>query len=146
MDETPNEIELLPFSVKIKHLVETMTANEIKDTEFRANDMPFISIIGKNDGISQKDISSILDFDKSYTTRVVSFLISSGTVENIATGKTHSLRLTEKGKEGLEISDKVQERVMETIFKGFTEEEIETFITLSKRINNTISNEIKNMQ
>ena len=139
MDSSTATINLLPFPVKMKHFIDAVTAEVIKDTEFRPFDIPFISVIGRYDGISQKNISAILDYDKSYTTRIINHLIEIKAVENRATGKTHSLHLTEKGMDALNLSLKVAGIIEETIFGDFDDSERAQFINYINRIGGHIN-------
>lgn len=128
MEEDSKSFGLLPFPVKMKHFIDSVYTKAVKDTDFRPFDLPFISVIGRFDGISQKEISARLGYDKSYTTRIINHLIENGSVENRASGKTHSLHLTEKGQEGLEIAIAVAEEIERVLFTGFTDEEKDAFI------------------
>ena len=139
MDSSTATVNLLPFPVKMKHFIDAVTAEVIKDTEFRPFDIPFISVIGRYDGISQKDISAILDYDKSYTTRIINHLIDIKAVENRATGKTHSLHLTEKGTSALDLSLKVADIIENTIFGDFNDDEREHFVGYINRIGDHIN-------
>ena len=139
MNSSTATISLLPFPVKMKHFIDAVTAEVIKDTEFRPFDIPFITVIGRYDGISQKDISAILDYDKSYTTRIINHLIDIKAVENRATGKTHSLHLTEKGNDALNLSLEVADVIENTIFGDFNNEERAQFISYINRIGGHIN-------
>lgn len=136
---------IMPFPVRMKHFIDAISTDTVKDTEFRPFDIPFISVIGRFDGISQKDISAVLDYDKSYTTRIINHLIEIGAVENRASGKTHSLHLTAKGMTALELSVRVSERIEEAMFRGFTEEEKNLFVDLTSRMAKNMSDCLSEM-
>lgn len=85
-----------------------------------------LRIIYYNDGISQKEISEHISFDKSRVSTIVKELVYNEWVEDTGEGRSSSLHLTKKGiritKKGVEYS----KIVFEKLISGFNQEERET--------------------
>ncbi|MDW5562961.1 MAG: MarR family winged helix-turn-helix transcriptional regulator [Methanomassiliicoccus sp.] len=64
----------------------------LKGEDFTSSQVPFIITIGKNEGISMKDVCAALGADKGLTTRVTRTLIEKELVEN-HDGSTRTYRL-----------------------------------------------------
>ncbi len=61
--------------------------------------LTLISVIGRHEGMCQKEITSHLPYDKSRVSMVVTELHAMGMVENVGKGKLRSIVLTDRGHE-----------------------------------------------
>lgn len=108
----------------------------LKGKDFTASQLPFIMEIGKNEGISMKDLSAAIGADKGLTTRVMQTLMANGFVENRSeSARTYRLYLTDKGREAFEYSKAAMCKLMEQILECLTEDDMEHLRTISTKVN-----------
>jgi DNA-binding MarR family transcriptional regulator len=95
--------------------------------------------IGDNDGISMREVCSILGADKGLTTRVIRNLIEKGLVANRnESGRIYQLYLTESGKEAYQFSTETKDKCLEQLLEGLDEKDIEDLRRISKKIERRI--------
>ena len=123
------------FSDKFRRCLKSRAEPFLKEHGLRVHHLIFISTIGRNEGISQKDIKSFVPYDKSRISMVITELIFMGLVKDENIGKSSSLHLTGKGK-GIYKEAEIFIRAFKDDLKvGLTEEEIVTLKTLLRKIN-----------
>lgn len=111
----------------------------------------FLYVISINQGISQKELSSILKIGKATTAKAVKSLMKSGYVKrerNENDKRFYKLYLTEKGKEIVPKIESSFKFMIEVFSEGFSDEEYENILQSLKeilktvhRVNNELNNE-----
>ena len=98
-------------------------------------------VLSANDGISQTEVTEIVDRDKASVSRNIKYLERIGYIKKEARdGRTNLIFITEKGKEILPILYKISEKDTETTLKGFSESKRKTvYETLTKMYLNVSS-------
>ena len=102
---------------KINKCIDLLAEYYLKDTGLKSYYIPYILRIGKNDGISQKELRDFLPFDKSRISTVVNELIQTGLVTNDGEGRNTSLHLTEKGLAAVSVSRMFFNITMQEVFR-----------------------------
>ena len=129
---------LVSFPRKMNQCMRLMTARYLKDTRIRPHYLIFISTIGCNDGISQKELNEHIAYDKSFVSTVVRELIELGFVTNDGSGKTHSLHLTDSGRDVFAMSGMMFALLDKSLFDALTEEEKEALNGIMEKIDTRI--------
>ena len=129
---------LVSFPRKVNQCMRLMTARYLKDTRIRPHYLVFISTIGCNDGISQKELNEHIAYDKSFVSTVVRELIELGFVTNDGSGKTHSLHLTDSGRDVFAMSGMMFALLDKSLFDALTEEEKEVLSRIMEKIDTRI--------
>ncbi len=97
--------------------------------------LPVLKIIYYNDGITQKEISNDIPFDKSRVSVIVNELIASGWVVDTGEGRSSCLHLTEEGTDVTLRGNAVNGNIFSQLFQDFSDEEraamLETCIKLN---------------
>ena len=79
-------------------------------------------VVGAKDGMSQSEVTEIVDRDKASVSRNIKYLEKTGYIRKEAMdGRTNRIFLTEKGKENLPILYKISEKDTEKTLRGFSE-------------------------
>ena len=79
-------------------------------------------VLGSEDGISQSEITEIVDRDKASVSRNIKYLEGKGYIKKEGRDrKTNLIFLTEKGKEILPLLHKISAKDTERTLKGFSE-------------------------
>ncbi len=138
MGDIDNEMlakTLVSFPRKMNQCIRLMTAEYLKDTRIRPHYLVFISTIGCNDGISQKELNEHISYDKSFVSTVVRELIELGFVTNESSGKTHSLHLTDSGRDIFAMSGMMFALLDKSLFDVLSEEEKEALSGIMRKMN-----------
>ena len=138
MGDIDNEMlakTLVSFPRKMNQCIKLMTAEYLKDTRIRPHYLVFISTIGCNDGISQKELNEHISYDKSFVSTVVRELIELGFVTNESSGKTHSLHLTDSGRDIFAMSGMMFALLDKSLFDVLSEEEKEALSSIMRKMN-----------
>lgn len=131
--------ELFISPQKIKSFMDSYMNRMLKDQDFTAAQVPFIMVIGKNEGLSMREISTKLGIDKGLTTRVIKDLIKKDLVmNNCEAARTSKLYLTTKGKKAYKHSIKVLEKAAGQIFEVLEPEEYECMRKMVSKINDRL--------
>jgi DNA-binding MarR family transcriptional regulator len=121
---------------KMRSFMDSRINKMLKDKDYTASQLPFIMEIGKNGGVSMKDLSTTIGADKGLTTRVIQTLIANGFVENRSEStRTYKLYLTEKGMEAYSYSKATMDKLLGQLLECLTEEDREHFRVISQKIN-----------
>ncbi|OPY34582.1 MAG: transcriptional repressor MprA [Methanomassiliicoccales archaeon PtaU1.Bin124] len=121
---------------KMKSIIDSHMNRMLKDKDFSAAQVPFILEIGRNEGISMKDLCISLGADKGLVTRVVRNLIDSELVENRSeTVRTYRLFLTEKGREAFADSTSTLDEAFDQVFSCLDEKDKVDMARIFAKIN-----------
>lgn len=126
------------FSDKMKKCIKYLMAPSLSEMGLKSYHVLFMLPIERNDGMSQKEIRERIPYDKSRISMVVGELIAMGLVIDERTGKTSSLRLTEKGKEVCHIFRSNIDRINFEILSALNEKEHQEFFHCITILNNRI--------
>ncbi len=105
-----------------------------KDTRIKPYHLMLVKGIGSCDGISQKELGTMVPFDKSYISIGVRELIDMGFVRNSSEGKVHSLGLTDSGRDLMAMADMMFDLTGTTVMGVFSQDELDEFTRLMKKI------------
>ena len=99
-------------------------------------------VIANNEGLSQKELSEILNIGKATTAKAVKNLLASGYIKRETDDEDKrffKLYLTEKGKEIEDTINKTFDEMIEIYSTGFSEDEYDTTLdSLSRIFDNVI--------
>lgn len=99
----------------------------------------FIFIASKKEGASLKELSEIMNVDKSLCTRNAKWLIEKGfIVDKADEGTKYAIHLTDKGHKVANDVAKYHEEIWKELFKYTTEEERRTFVEITHKIKRVI--------
>lgn len=94
------------------------------------------------DSMKMNELSEKINRDKSTTTVLVQKLINEGLVEVKASDtdkRSKLIKLSEKGREYNKLTSEISANLIKTFYKGFSDEEKETFYALLCRIEENFS-------
>lgn len=128
---------------KLKKAISRMSADVISETSLKEYYFPVLRAIYYKDGITQKEITSYLTFDKSRVSVIVHELIENGFVTDTGQGRTSCLHLTEEGRQANAVGRMYYRIAYGTFFQDFTDEELEQsyrfFAKLDKRLDEILA-------
>ncbi|MDP4094672.1 MAG: MarR family winged helix-turn-helix transcriptional regulator [Bacillota bacterium] len=119
---------------------------KLRDLDIKSGQHDFLLVISKNEGISQKDLSSFLYVGKSTTAKAVKNLINCGYIvskQNNDDKRFNNLYLTEKGRKIAPMINSTFLEMMEIYSKDFSEDETEHIIVDLKKVLKNITDERK---
>ena len=93
--------------------------------------------LSRQESLQMKELAGIINRDKSTTTVLIRKLEKEGYIKTTASSEDKRIKivsLTEKGKEYNTSTGKISEELLERFYKGFSDEEKETFTEMLKRI------------
>lgn len=132
-------VDFLMIFPRKMHLVGRAVASKyLKDTRIKSSHLMVLKGISDMDGASQRDLCESIPFDKSYISTVVRELIDMGFVVNEASGKVHSLRLTDSGKDMMAMGTMLFDIIDNEIFGVLTDEERNCMTDIMYKINSHI--------
>ncbi|MFT0899250.1 MarR family winged helix-turn-helix transcriptional regulator [Candidatus Methanoprimaticola sp. MG2] len=135
MAENKELIDLMiVFPKKMSVICRALVEGYLKDSRIKPPHLLILSEIQKSEGVSQKDLCKTIPFDKSYISTGVRDLIGMGLVVNEGVGKTHSLRLTESGRDVVVMSDMMFDLLEKSIMEAITEEERDQLYQILSKI------------
>ncbi len=121
---------------KMRSFMDSRMNRILKDKDLTASQIPFIMEIGKNEGLSMKELCTSLGADKGLTTRVVQTLIANGLVDNRSeSSRTYRLYLTVKGRDAFCDSKEAMEIILDQVLECLDEEDLEHFRKITEKIN-----------
>jgi DNA-binding MarR family transcriptional regulator len=142
-DETDVNKMLYFLPSKLKKAVSKIAADFITETSLKEYYFPVLQAIYYKDGITQKEITAYLPFDKSRISVVVNELIDNGFVTDSGEGRSSCLHLTEEGKNANAAARMYNTIVFDKMFEGFTQEELDEavrfFSKLDRRLDDLIA-------
>jgi len=116
--------------------------HKLREYDIRSGQHDFLYVIANNEGLSQKELSEILNIGKATTAKAVKNLLASGYIKRETDDEDKrffKLYLTEKGKEIEDTINKTFDEMIEIYSSGFSEDEYDaTLDTLSRIFDNVI--------
>lgn len=134
-----NIINQLAHLSRQPYLVFAGQVEEKTDNTFEA-----MRLLAEEEKVTAGRISEYLDIKPSSVTQIIKKLEEAGTVEKVKStedARVTFVRLTEKGKKGLEDKGSISEQLRNELFKGFSKEELEKFDEYTTRLVENISDE-----
>jgi len=123
---------------KLKKAASRIAADFISETSLKEYYFPILQAIYYKDGITQKEITSYLPYDKSRVSVVVNELIDNGYVTDSGEGRSSCLHLTEEGRNASAVARMYNKIAFDKLFEGFTQAELcqtlQFFTKLDKRL------------
>lgn len=98
----------------------------LKDINLTASEQPIINLLYLDDGLSQDNISKLLDIDKALTARIIQSLLSKGYIEKIRDKEDKRINrifLSKEGQKLIEPLSNVLNDWQEILTSNMTEEE-----------------------
>ncbi|QOX65676.1 MarR family transcriptional regulator [Anoxybacterium hadale] len=124
-----------------RHLL-ILISHELREYGIGSGQYIFFGEIARNEGISQKDLSKLIQIDKATTVKAIKKLEEEGyiyRVQDSADKRYNFLFLTEKGKDFLPVFKERMSNITTILSKGMTEEQrSNTIETLAFMLKNTI--------
>ena len=103
--------------------------------------------LGRHEGISLKDLTIMVDVNKSLTTRIVKQLIEKGLVENKSgSAKTYSIYLTDKGKDARELIIDATKKVNRDMVVYLSDDEKKVLKGIMEKIRKKVDEDIRSMR
>ncbi len=132
MDEDTGSQDILEFlevfSDKFKRCLRISVEPLFENEGLKLYHLVLLSVIGRHEGMCQKEITAHLPYDKSRVSMVVNELHSMGMVENVGKGKLRSIVLTESGRRVDDIFQKAVSEFTDDLLSPFREEERQAVI------------------
>ncbi len=133
--------ELIYIAVKKFHGLTHECNLEISDrigmSELQLNQLHYLNIIDRTVSLTFTQFAELLNVTKPSVTEIINKLIRLNCVEKIQSpddGRIFYIELTEKGRNIAQISTLAEQRVVDIILEHFNDTEIETFITLIRKL------------
>lgn len=124
-----------------RHLL-ILISQEFREYGIGSGQYIFFGEIARNEGISQKDLSNLIQIDKATTMKAIKKLEQEGyiyRVQDPADKRYNNLFLTEKGKDFIPVFKERMANITTILSKGMTEEQRSDAIeTLAFLLKNTI--------
>ena len=123
----------------------------IVDSRFREKGIylgqpPILKFISDNENATQKEIAEHLHISPPSVATSLKRMEESGLVvrlENKKDARRNTVKLTKKGKELQSFAENTFMRIDDIAYKGFTEEEMDLMVTFLERMNNNLTNFVK---
>jgi len=106
-------------------------------SELQLNQLHYLNIIDRTVSLTFTQLAELLNVTKPSVTEIINKLIRLNCVEKIQSpddGRIFYIELTEKGRNIAQISTLAEQRVVDIILEHFDDTEIETFITLIRKL------------
>ncbi|MBT3225214.1 MAG: MarR family transcriptional regulator [Deltaproteobacteria bacterium] len=133
--------ELIYIAVKKFHGLAHECNLELSDhlgmSELQLNQLHYLNIIDRTVGLTFTQFAELLKVTKPSVTEIINKLIRLNCVEKIQSpddGRIFYIELTEKGRNIAQISSLAEQRVVDIILERFDNNEINTFVTLIKKL------------
>lgn len=107
---------------------------------------PILKYLSENNGATQKEIAEYLRISPPSVATSLKRMEEAGLVvrlENKKDARRNTVKLTKKGKELYEFAENTFMRIDDIAYKGFTEEEMETMALFIERMNNNLTDFVK---
>ena len=123
----------------------------IVDSRFREKGIylgqpPILKYLSDNENATQKEIAEHLLISPPSVATSLKRMEESGLVvrlENKKDARRNTVKLTKKGKELQSFAENTFMRIDDIAYKGFTEEEMDLMVTFLERMNNNLTNFVK---
>ena len=133
------------FPEKMSKCFRAIITKYTENTQIKTHHIPFINILGTHDGISQKELTAMLPFDKSRVSTVVHELTNMGLVVNDSDGKVSSLRLTDSGRNMFAMCQMLKDLMVNLVLVDFSEEELENLVNLMMKLDRRMDMVLNNL-
>lgn len=117
---------------------------KLSDAGIGRGQYDFLFVIGRHEGLNQKELAKKLSIGKSTTAKVVKNLVKLGFIKRVVDEqdkRNYHLYLTEKGKEFKPQLDQTFEDMLNVISKEFSEEEYQLLLMGLKKVATNMRNE-----
>lgn len=134
--------ETLPlFFGKVKKNFQRQVVENMKGYDVNAAEIFYLTAISDKSGITPKELTESVDFDKAYTTRIIKELSGKGYIvcnkpENKS--RRYKIFLTDSGAEIVEHIKKHSETARDCLFSILTEEECETMSEIFEKLSRSL--------
>lgn len=125
---------MMVFPRKTANISRILVAKYLGDSRIRPHHLMILKVVSENDGVSQKDLTDRLPFDKSYISTSVRELIDMGMLVNGSEGKVHRITITPLGKDIVQMGNMMFDLVDQSVFGNLTDEERDTLVAIMKKI------------
>ena len=123
----------------------------IVDSRFREKGIylgqpPILKYLSDNENATQKEIAEHLHISSPSVATSLKRMEESGLVvrlENKKDARRNTVKLTKKGKELQSFAENTFMRIDDIAYKGFTEEEMDLMVTFLERMNDNLTNFVK---
>lgn len=124
------------YITKIKSCCKSYLDGQLRDYDLSSSEGKYLGMLGDRGAMSQNDMSKILGYDKAYTSRIITSLLSKGYIREVASGddgRKKIFEISEKGDDlGKIVHSKMREFIDEYLCKGVSPEDKETAIGILK--------------
>ncbi len=126
---------------KAEHKIKNYMKKKIKERSIQisAGQSGVLFLLRQENNLKMSELSKLLQIDNSAITRVIDRLEKNELVTremNPTDRRQYLIRITKKGKEGIDIVGEIANQTNEKIKEGFTEEEISVFIRVLRAFEN----------
>ena len=123
----------------------------IVDARFREKGIyfgqpPILKYLSEHNNATQKEIAEFLHISPPSVATSLKRMEESGLVvrlENKKDARRNTVKLTKKGKELFQFAENTFMRIDDIAYKGFTEEEMDLMVTFLERMNNNLTEFVK---
>lgn len=130
--------QLIPILMgKVEKEFKSRLNEELKDEPVKGKEVIYLLILSSYDGLTLKELTSLSNFDKAYTTNAIKKLCNLGYVfcDRKADGsRKFSVYLTSDGKKYVDEINEKASRIRKEIFSFLTEEELSTMNQIAIKI------------
>lgn len=134
------------YIASIHRNAQSIINKKLEDYDIGSGQHDFLYVISNNEGITQKELSSLLNIGKATTAKAVKNLLKSGYIrreKDQEDKRFYRLYLTDRGKEIVPKVHATFEEMIEIYANGFSEEEYTQIIKTLKKLSENICN-VKN--
>ena len=121
----------------IEHCKRRVIDNNMQKLDYSAVQQRILAILNHHEGaMSQKEIAGIMGVTTSTMATTLKKMEADGLVKRTMDkqdNRINNIESTEKGKQAMEYGFAIMNAIDEDIVKGFTEEELTTFVTLLEK-------------
>ncbi len=132
------KIELIPILMgKVDKEFKSRLNEKLKDAPAKGKDVVYLLILNSYDGLTLKELTTLSNFDKAYTTSAIKKLCELGFVfcdKKSEDSRKFSIYLTSNGKEYVEYVSKEATQIRKEIFSFLTEEEMQTMNKIAMKM------------
>ncbi len=132
------------FADKFKRCLRVTVEPLFEEDGLKIYHLVLLSVIGRHEGMCQKEITSHLPYDKSRVSMVVNELHAMGMVENVGKGKLRSIVLTDRGHEVEAAFREAVTDLHEQMFSPLRKDEREQFLLYLGLFNDKLDKILEN--
>lgn len=134
------KIELIPLLMgKVDKEFKSRLNEKLKDAPAKGKDVVYLLILNSYDGLTLKELTTLSNFDKAYTTSAIKKLCELGFVfcdKKSDDSRKFSIYLTSDGKKYVDYVNEEATKIRKEIFSFLTEEEMQTMNQIAIKIGN----------